>query len=284
MTEPTSAASLSALLSAAARAAHELVDQPPHLLLDPDARALCAQFSPSPLDYQLSQPNHPVMATARIATIARAGFARAVLQASGLTQCVLLGSGLDSSLYRGLDASVWLVDRPDVLAWRAELFSQAGLHDTGRPVPSDLATDDLLPALVEAGLDIGKPIFVAALGLVMYLTDADLQALLGRLTPLTSGSRVVFDSIVPASLRDAAAHAYADAITGSIGGAEPWHCTPHPDDLSRWLQQAGWAPTQLLVEADWVPAAFWAANPGLGRSRLSVLVEAVRSEPGGIKR
>jgi len=277
VTEPTSAASLSALLSAAARAAHELVDQPPHLLLDPDARALCAQFSPSPLDYQLSQPNQPVLATARIATTARAGFARTVLQTSGITQCVLLGAGLDSSLYRGLDATVWLVDRPDVLAWRAELFSQAGLHDTGRPVPSDLATDDLLPALIEAGLDTEQPVFVAALGLVMYLTDADLHALLGRLAPLADGSRMVFDSIVPASLRDASARAYADAVTGSIGGAEPWHCTPHPDDLSRWLRRAGWIPRQLLAESDWVPNAFWAANPERGRSRLSVLVEAVRS-------
>lgn len=277
MTEPNSAASLSALLSAAARAAHELVDQPPHLLLDPDARALCTQFSPSPLDYQLGQPDHPVMATARLATTTRAGFARTSLATSGLHQCVLLGAGLDSSLYRGFDTDVWLVDRPEVLAWRTELFAQAGVAESGHPVPADLAGDDLVPALVEAGLDLDKPVFVAALGLVMYLTDSDLQALLGRLNPLAVGSHLVFDSIVPAELRDAAAQGYAAAIASSIGGAEPWHCTPHPDVLSDWLHTAGWRATQQVIEADWVPDAFWAANPRLTRNRLSILVEAVRS-------
>jgi methyltransferase, putative, TIGR00027 family len=263
-------------LSAAARAAHELVDQPPHLLLDPDARALCAQFTPSPLDYQLGQPTHPVLATARIATTARAGFARAALEHSGATQCVLLGAGLDSSLYRGLNMDVWLVDRPDVLAWRTELFSQAGISDPGRPVAADLATDALLPTLIEAGLDAGRPTFVAALGLVMYLTEADLRALLGRLSALAVGSRLVFDTIVPAELRDPAARAYADAITGSIGGKEPWHCTPHPDRLGDWLTATGWRVEQRVAEGDWVPAEFWTANPTLTRNRLSALVEAVR--------
>lgn len=263
-------------MSAAARTAHELVDQPPHLLLDPDARALCAQFSPSPLDYQLGQPDHPVLATARVSTTARAGFARAALARSGAHQCVLLGAGLDFSVYRGFDTNVWLVDRPEVLAWRAELFARAGLAEVGHPVPADLASDDLLPALIEAGLDRGQPVAVVALGLVMYLTDAALQALLGRLSPLAAGSRLVFDSIVPASLRDAAGQAYADAIIGSIGGAEPWHSTPHPDVLAEWLVSAGWRPEQQVIEADWIPEAFWAANPGLSRSRLSQLVEAVR--------
>ncbi|PFG17256.1 methyltransferase (TIGR00027 family) [Propionicimonas paludicola] len=276
MIEPNSAASLSALLSAAARAAHELVDRPPHLLQDPDARALCALFEPSPLSYQLAQPEQPVLATARISTAARAGFARAALERSGLTQLVLLGAGLDSSVSRGFEIDTWVVDRPEVLAWRAELFGQAGITDAAHPVPADLAADDLLPALAAAGLDVTRPVFVAALGLVMYLTDGDLQALLGRLAPLPGGSRLVVDSIVPAALRDQAGRAYADAITGSIGGREPWHCTPHPDQLAGWLQDAGWRPEQLPIEADWVPEPFWAANPQLGRNRLSVLVEAVR--------
>lgn len=276
MIELNSAASLSALFSAAARAAHELVDQPPHLVLDPDARALCAQFSPSPLDYQLAQPHQPILAGARVATVARACFARAGLDRSRLRQCVLLGAGLDSSVYRGLDVRVWLVDRPDVLSWRAELFAEAGLPDHGRPVPTDLAADGLLPALAAAGLDLEEPVFVAALGLVMYLTDADLQALLARLAGLAIGSRLVFDSIVPPSLRDAAAQEYAEAITTSVGGREPWGATPHPDELADWLARSGWRQVQSMAEADGVPEAFWAANPQLARTGLARLVEAVR--------
>jgi methyltransferase (TIGR00027 family) len=264
-------------LSTAARAAHELVDQPPHLLLDPDARALCAQFSPSPLDYQLAQPSHPILATARISTAARAGFTWAAMERSGVRQCVLLGAGIDSSISRAADVPVWLVDRPEVLSWRAELFHSAGVADTGRPVPTDLENDDLVPALVEAGLDPAQPTFVAALGLLMYLSAESVQALILGLRELASGSRLVFDSIVPTELRDEAAHAYADAITGSIGGKEPWRCTPAPAELEQWLRSAGWAPEQLVTEADWVPTAFWEANPRLTRNRLSVLVEAVRA-------
>ena len=276
MNELNSAASLSALLSAAARATHELVDQPPHLLLDPDARALCATFSPSPLDYQLAQPQHPILAGARVATVARASFARAELERSGLRQCVLLGAGLDSSISRGLDVSVWLVDRPDVLAWRAELFADAGLADAGRPVPTDLADDGLLPALAAAGVNLEEPVFVAALGLVMYLCEADLWDLLARLAGLAPGSRLVFDSIVPAPLRDAAGRAYAEAIIASVGGGEPWNATPHHDELADWLAGAGWRQARSTAEADWVPEAFWAANPQVGRTGLTRLVEAVR--------
>lgn len=57
--------SMTALMSAAARAAHLLVDDAPHLWDDPVALALCRALRPSPLDYQLARPAAAVLASAR---------------------------------------------------------------------------------------------------------------------------------------------------------------------------------------------------------------------------
>jgi methyltransferase (TIGR00027 family) len=263
-----------ALLSAAARAAHPLVDQPPHLLDDSDAQALCALFEPSPLSYQLGAAQHPIMAAARISTMTRSAFALQSIADGGGEQVIVLGAGLDTSVARAGVGRVFVVDRPEVLAWRAELLAEASIAEAGIPVAADLTEPGLLDVLAAAGLEVSLPTAVVALGLSMYLSQSDNQGWLSTLSTLGAGSRVVFDALLPNEAADAAGRAYAEAIAASAGGREPWHWRPTADEVAATLRASGWGSAVITAEAEAVPAAFWKANPGLVRQRLVQLIHA----------
>jgi len=268
--------SATALISAAARAAHALVDNSPRLLLDSDAGALCALYEPSPLDFQLAYSSEPVLAAARASTVIRSSFARRLLHDSGLKQCVYLGAGLDTSVYADTAAKVWVVDRGEVLAWREELFTDAGLTDFAVPVSADLAAPGLLGSLIGAGLDRAQPVGVIGLGLSMYLTPQQNRELLAQLAELPIGSELVFDALLSTELADEAGRAYAAAITSRSGNNEPWQSRFTPQELADGLGESGWLLQHDIAESEAAPSAFWAANPQLNPMRLVRLVHAVR--------
>jgi hypothetical protein len=192
----------------------------------------------------------------------------------GLGQLIVLGAGLDTSVSRGFDGRVFAVDRPDVLAWRAELVAEAGIADASTLVAADLTEPGLMDALLAAGLDAVTPTAVVALGLSMYLTAADNRTWLTALSCLPPGSVVVFDALLPDVDADEAGRAYAAAITASAGGREPWHWRPGANDVAQVLQASGWGRVAITAESDAVPTVFWQANPGLVRQRLVQLIHA----------
>ncbi len=264
--------SATALFSAAARAAHVLVDNPPHLIRDTDAIAVCELFEPSPLAFQLAFPSAPVLAAARASAVIRSWFAQSIIAQTGLDQLVVLGAGLDTSI-AAPSGQTWVVDTAAVLAWRAELFGLAAIHDTAHQVPVDLASGDLSAALTDAGLDITRPAVVVALGLSMYLTGAQFQALLKRLAVLAPGSVLVFDALAPEADADEAGRAYAAAVTAQAGGREPWRWRPNGEALSQALAHAGWN-ADIRAEAEVVSSDFRRANPQLPVMRLVQLIHA----------
>ena len=78
-------------------------------------------------------------------------------------------------------------------------------------------------------------------------------------------------------LRDEQGAAHATAIAVFAGGAgEPWLCTPTPDVLSSWLDEAGWDVVQQVDEADATGPHFWPRTDALRPVRLTRLVHAVR--------
>ncbi|WP_037362677.1 class I SAM-dependent methyltransferase [Nakamurella lactea] len=267
-------------MAAAARAAHPIVDSVPHLLDDDAARRLCAAAEPSPLDFHRAHPAEPVLAAARLSAVTRAAYTENRLRTSGLRQYVVLGAGLDTSGFRLADESstkVWHVDLPDVLAWRAALMDRAGLEDRCVPVAVDLAAVDPVPELVRVGLDPDEPVFVAWLGVSMYLDAAAVRGTLGALGTLARGSELVFDHIAAPPERDAAGAAYVAAVGAALGaGGEPWRCTPSRHEVLHWLEASGWTPTAVLEEAETVPADFWPRTDALTRKQLVRLAHARR--------
>ncbi|WP_082131349.1 class I SAM-dependent methyltransferase [Cellulomonas sp. FA1] len=271
-----------ALLAAAARAAHALVDEPPLLLEDPAAHALCTTGDTSPLDFQLAQPGVPVLAAARVSACARARHADDVLVARRARQIVVLGAGLDTTPHRrpAPGRRFWLVDLPDVLTWRAQLLARASLPEAGVPVPADLGGAGWFDALVDAGLDPHVPVVAVWLGVGMYLEPDACRALLAALAALPAGSTLVLDHVLPADERDAAGAAYAAAVAAFAGRhGEPWRTAASAATVRDWLTDAGWAVADERDEADAVPPGFWDAQPHLRPMRLVRLVTATLTAP-----
>jgi methyltransferase (TIGR00027 family) len=262
------------LFSAAARAAHCLVDDPPQVIIDHDAVDLCSVFTPSPVDFHLSFPAEPVLAAARGSAVLRAAFTRQLLAANRTAQLVLLGAGLDTFVAAEFSGPVWLVDRPAVLAWRHQVCTQAGVADIGTPVPFALPDAGLLPALVDAGWDPTAPTAVIALGLSMYLTEEQNRALLASLV-LPPGSLLLMDVLVPDLAADAAGRDYAAAICARAGNSEPWLSRFTIAGLAELLADCGWTLRESRPEAEQVPALFWQRQSHLRPMRLVELVAAV---------
>lgn len=142
-------------------------------------------------------------------------FAAAV--ADGITQFVILGSGLDGRGFRldfGSGAKLFEVDRLSVVEVKEDLVAQSGLAPTveRRVVASDLA-DDWLRALQGNGFRADLPSAWLAEGLFVYLPDElGLRVIEGITAASESGSRIGVTVRRTASsvVDDSAADPFAD--------------------------------------------------------------------------
>ncbi|GAA1961560.1 class I SAM-dependent methyltransferase [Amycolatopsis minnesotensis] len=103
-----------------------------------------------------------------------------------------LACGLDARAFRLdlPDGVRWFdVDLPDVIALRRELYEDA---DGYRMIGASVTGEDWL-----AEIPAGKPVFVIAEGLLMYLHEAEVWQLLGRLTEHFGTGELVFDGVLP---------------------------------------------------------------------------------------
>src|SRR4051812_4491654 len=158
------APSRSALMAAAARAAHLLVDSPPVIFADTQARAMLGPRAEELLSYHQNHGSHLVLASARTAVLTRSRFTED--RVAGFTQYVILGAGLDTYATRFTTPRVFEVDHPDTQSWKRAL----GIPSAAVHVPANLETDPLMPALCQAGFNPAEPALVSCLGVTMYLT------------------------------------------------------------------------------------------------------------------
>ncbi|MCV7014481.1 SAM-dependent methyltransferase [Mycolicibacterium madagascariense] len=119
--------------------------------------------------------------------------------AAGVTQAVILASGLDSRAYRlpwPAGTTVYEIDQPDVIDFKSRTLAELGAAPTAyrRPVAVDLR-DDWPAALLQAGFDPTKPTAWSAEGLLGYLPPEAQDVLLDTITSLSApGSRIATES------------------------------------------------------------------------------------------
>ncbi len=274
--------SRSALMAAAARAAHLEVDRPPFLFEDTLARQLLGDQGDEPLAYQRTSGAHPILARTRLVTTARAQYAERRLADAvqrGVRQYVILGAGLDSFAYRSPlgDLEVYEVDRPEASAWKRDRLAAAGI-----PVPAlahlvslDLGREPLLPGLAEHGFDAGRPAFVSWLGVTMYLPAHVIAATLDEIGEFVPASELVFDHALSPDERDAEGAEYA-VLAAQIGAAngEPWVTVLSVAEAGTMAAQAGLEIIAHPLLEDWVERQMWHRQDGLRPSRLWAMVYA----------
>ena len=110
--------------------------------------------------------------------------------AAGVSQAVILASGLDSRAYRlawPAGTMVFEIDQPDVIAFKSRTLAELGAQPTAgrRAVAVDLR-DDWAAALGQAGFDPARPTAWAAEGLLGYLPPDAQDTLLDTITSLSA--------------------------------------------------------------------------------------------------
>ncbi|MES3636085.1 class I SAM-dependent methyltransferase, partial [Mycobacterium intracellulare] len=124
--------------------------------------------------------------------------------ATGIRQAVILASGLDARGYRlswppGM--TVYEIDQPDVLQFKAETLAQLGAEPTARlrMVPADLR-HDWPAALLRSGFEPARPTAWIAEGLFGYLPPEAQDRLLDNVTHLSApGSQMAMETFVGSS-------------------------------------------------------------------------------------
>ena len=169
------------------------------------------------------------------------------LRGSSAAEVLILGAGYDTRAIRIGGARYWEVDHPATAARKRRLSPD----HPAIPVHVDFQRQGLAEELLRAGFPRGVPTFVIWEGVTMYLHRAAVQHTLGVLASLVgSGSTLVLDALGPSegtSVRDHAQRLSA-ALMPLIG--EPVTFQPHPEELVRLLDDAGWRADEVLSAKD----------------------------------
>jgi methyltransferase (TIGR00027 family) len=283
--------SRTALLAAAARAAHLIVDHPPFIFEDTAAAALLGDHADELIRYHREHGSHPVLSTARAQVICRSRYTEdriAEAAARGVSQYVLLGAGLDTFGIRsalGQTLRVFEVDHPATQDWKLQALAAARIrvppHVTF--VPADLGVGSVIAALQGAGFDLTTPAVVSWLGVTMYLDVSAISATLAALWACAPGTELIVDHMLPASLRDQTADDYVSQVSqAAADGGEPWRSFLSPEQVDAMLGEHGFAVLEHVRQRDAVPGRLWDRSDPLRPTDLSMITRAVRAmRPAG---
>ncbi|CAM5687254.1 class I SAM-dependent methyltransferase [Streptomyces aurantiogriseus] len=210
MTPRLDAVERTALLTAALRAAETLRED--RLYTDPFAAALAGDIGPELLA-EVREATFPpgrartLPSTPDYNAIRTRFFDDYLLRAAqdpGTTQIVLAPAGMDSRPYRfpWPEHVRWFeVDRPAVLAYKADRLRRTAPRVHHRTVAVDLTSPDWEQDLVAAGYDPAVPSTWLLEGLLYYIPEADAHRILRRVAALMApGSRIAADIVNAAAL------------------------------------------------------------------------------------
>jgi methyltransferase (TIGR00027 family) len=269
--------SRTALMAAAARAAHPIVDRPPFVFEDTLAAALLGDRADELIDYHRRHGGHPILRHVRAQATVRARFTEDLLAASGADQYVILGAGLDSYAHRvtAPGRRVFELDRPSTQDWKRARAAALPVLTPVTYVPIDFEADSVTASLRAAGFDPSRPAVVGWLGVTMYLTRDAVAATLADLGSLAPGSSVVFDHMLPEGARDADGQSYVEQVAPATPG-EPWLTFLDLDDAAALARAAGFPLVDGFAARDAVPPGLWRRDDSLVPSGLAVLTRAAK--------
>ncbi|MFI6600620.1 class I SAM-dependent methyltransferase [Nonomuraea sp. NPDC050536] len=269
--------SQTAVMAAAARAAHLVVDHEPYIFRDTMAAALLGAKGEEVIGYHRTYGDHVVLSGTRAQVTARSHYVEGRL-GEGAGQYVVLGAGFDTfGLRNATGGRVFEVDHPATQRWKRELLASAGLTPPAQLafVPVDFESDDLMEALVAAGFDPREPALVSWLGVAMYLTEEAIAASLATVARFAPGSELVMEYALPPALRDEQGHAFAEfALPAAAERGEPWLSFFTPGDLSSLLDRHGLKTAEHVRQADCVAPELWNRQDALRPADLCRLARA----------
>lgn len=194
-----------ALLTAALRAAE--TRRPDRLYADPFAAAFAGDLGPEllaevrsvtfPADAERTLPSTPDYNAIR--TRLFDDLLTEAAREPGMRQVVIAPAGMDSRAFRlpwPDHIRLFEVDRPAVLAEKHTVIAMEETTVDRTPVAVDMRAPDWTGALVDAGYDPSVPSTWLLEGLLYYIEEPDVHAILDAVHAVTApGSRVVADIV-----------------------------------------------------------------------------------------
>lgn len=233
------------------RAAHQVLDDDPKILLDPLAVTLLGADTRKRIDEHRELYAKPQIRKARTFPIVRSRYTEDELSAAidnGMTQYVILGAGLDTSPYRSGHPSeriaTYEIDHPDTQRWKLDRLATANIQirENLRHVAVDFERESLTDGLQQTDFDFDRPAFFSWLGVIYYLRPASVQIMFEQIATSAKSSQLVFDFVVDDSMLDDDARADVETIeTYAKKSNEPWLSRYSPTDLEALLRRSGFA-------------------------------------------
>ncbi|GAA4855959.1 class I SAM-dependent methyltransferase [Saccharopolyspora rosea] len=240
--------SRTALITAYARACHQVADRP-RIFTDPLAARLLGVTAAELAELATLTTDRLGAAVSdrprRLFFAARARFAEDAATAAiaaGVRQVVILGAGLDTFAYRNPlpDLRVFEVDHPATQTWKRERLATSGINfpETLTFVPVDFETQSLAAGLESAGFKRTDPAVFVWLGVVFYLTPDAAHATLDYIAGQAEPVEVIVDYLQPAATDEDRAHQRARAER-LAGAGEPVFSYFTPGDIAAQLRALG---------------------------------------------
>jgi methyltransferase (TIGR00027 family) len=160
-----------------------------------------------------------------------------------IRQCVLVAAGMDTRAFRlplAENAVVYELDLPEALDWKSQTLATAAAKPGCRRVAVGVdLREDWLPNLTASGFDREQPSIWVVEGLLYYLTESQVRALLQRISQAAApGSRFGAD-LVSASFFSSPWTKSALEMMAKSG--MPWQFGS--DDPEALLAENGWQAT-----------------------------------------
>ena len=202
----------------------------------------------------------------------------------GVSQCVVLGAGLDTFAYRhgheGL--VVFEVDHPATQGAKRDLLRQADIAvgPAVRYVAADFVTADIVESLAKAGFDRARRAIFMMMGVVPYLDLDTLMRLVGALADgCATGSEIIIDYTEPFDDAPPAIREPYEAAAARVAAlGEPWVAYYRPDAIHATLRKRGFAIVADLDAAALEARCFADRSDGL---RVAPLVHVLRARLEG---
>jgi methyltransferase (TIGR00027 family) len=278
--------SRTAFTAAAHRAVHQLIERGA-IFSDPLAMRILGSHAEESLRQLSADPSTRRL---RLFIAVRSRFcedAVAAALAEGVRQVVVLGAGLDTYACRqpaieGL--RVFEVDHPATQVWKKECLAAASIAvpESMTFVSLDLTRGLPSQGLSAAGHDSRQRTFFTWLGVVPYLDESCVQAVLRDMAALPGGCDVVFDYSNPSdpSPHDSwgADNARLAARVAQLG--EPFRCHFDTDRLLALLRSLGFTRTEDLGPAA-IRARYFPRYPNHGRNRGAHVIHAAMAGRSG---
>jgi len=237
------------------RALHVQIDSEPHIIRDLIGLKLVA-----PQDEWQQRPDMKYTKRLRASVVARARFIEdQILEHSkqGISQYVILGSGLDTFVQRRPDIAsklrIYEIDQPDMLNWKEKQLIQFGFGfpDYLHFVSVDFEVSSWYEALISAGFNTSEPAFVACTGVSLYLTGEAITSALKQIATLAPGSRLAMSFYLPSELLDDEDKPMQEiAEKGAHAGGTPFVSFFKPDEIFALARLANFKEVKIVSTKD----------------------------------